>query len=76
MAEEGLSVKEIAAKRNLASSTIEGHLARGVEKGKIDIAKVMPGNGSKRSAHSWKKTGPPPLEKFTKCTEGNTPMGN
>ncbi|RPI46420.1 MAG: helicase, partial [Bacteroidetes bacterium] len=43
MAEQGLSVEEIAASRNLVRSTIEGHLARGIRKGAIDIAKVMPG---------------------------------
>lgn len=44
MAEEGIPVEEIAAKRELARSTIEGHLARGIGKGEIDIAKVMPGH--------------------------------
>jgi hypothetical protein len=41
MAKEGMPVKQIAAKRNLARSTIEGHLARGIGEGKVDIAKVM-----------------------------------
>jgi len=44
MAKEGMPVKEIAAKRKLARSTIEGHLARGIGEGKVDIAKVMQGH--------------------------------
>ncbi len=43
MAKEGMPVQEIAAKRNLVRSTIEGHLARGIGEGKVDIAKVMQG---------------------------------
>ena len=38
---EGLNSKEIAEKRGLAKSTIEGHLARGIEEGKVRIDRFM-----------------------------------
>lgn len=39
---EGHAVEEIAAKRNLAQSTIESHLAEFVRKGELDIREVVP----------------------------------
>jgi hypothetical protein len=41
MFKEGLSVEQIAKSRKLANSTIEGHIAKGVAAGKIDIKVVM-----------------------------------
>jgi uncharacterized protein YpbB len=40
--QNGLSVIEVAKKRNLSPSTIEGHLAHFVQKGELDIHKVIP----------------------------------
>ena len=37
MHKDGMSVNEISKQRNLAKSTIEGHLARFVETGEIDV---------------------------------------
>lgn len=39
---EGFAVEEIAAKRNLAMSTIESHLAEFVRRGELDIRDVVP----------------------------------
>lgn len=39
---EGLTLEEIAAKRSMAKSTIEGHFARGIEEGTLDIGGLMP----------------------------------
>ena len=39
---EGLTLEEIAAKRSMAKSTIEGHFARGIEQGTLDIGGLMP----------------------------------
>lgn len=39
---EGLAVQEIAARRNLAMSTVESHLAEFVRKGELDIRDVVP----------------------------------
>ncbi|HWA32608.1 MAG TPA: helix-turn-helix domain-containing protein [Cyclobacteriaceae bacterium] len=41
MAEQGMSVDEIAKERELVRGTIEGHLAKGVEDRRIDILKFM-----------------------------------
>lgn len=38
---EGLTLEAIAAKRSMAKSTIEGHFARGIAEGEVDIAKLM-----------------------------------
>jgi uncharacterized protein YpbB len=38
---EGLSVKEVADKRELAISTIEGHCARGIGEGELEISSFM-----------------------------------
>ncbi len=42
MVKEGLAVEEIAAKRSMAKSTIEGHLARGIAEGVLEIEALMP----------------------------------
>lgn len=42
MVKEGLSMEEIAAKRSMAKSTIEGHLARGIAEGVLEIEALMP----------------------------------
>ena len=39
---EGFTVEEIAAKRSMAKSTIEGHFSRGIAEGTIDIDGLMP----------------------------------
>jgi hypothetical protein len=42
MVKEGLSVEQIAQKRQMARSTIEGHLARGIGEGLVEIDGLMP----------------------------------
>ena len=41
LAKDGLSIAEIAEKRGLTASTIEGHIAKGIEAGEVDINKFM-----------------------------------
>lgn len=41
LAKESLSIAEIAKKRDLKTSTIEGHIAKGIEAGEVDINKFM-----------------------------------
>jgi len=41
LVKDGLSVAEIAEKRGMAQSTIEGHIAKGIEAGDVDINKFM-----------------------------------
>ena len=41
MIKEGKSINEIAAKRNLAASTIERHIVRGINEGALDIFTVL-----------------------------------
>lgn len=41
MAERGMTVEDIAKERQLVKSTIEGHLTKGVESGRISIYKFM-----------------------------------
>lgn len=38
---EGKSIEEISTKRNLAASTIEQHVARGISDGEVDIFSVL-----------------------------------
>ncbi|MFN3876026.1 MAG: helix-turn-helix domain-containing protein, partial [Flavobacteriales bacterium] len=42
LVKEGLNPEQIAQKRQMARSTIEGHLARGIAEGEVDIAGLMP----------------------------------
>ena len=42
MFQSGKTIKEIAERRSLAVSTIQGHLAGWIEQGKIDIKQLMP----------------------------------
>lgn len=42
LVKEGLSVEQIAAERSMAKSTIEGHFARGIAEGVLDIDALMP----------------------------------
>lgn len=42
LVKEGLSVEEIARKRQMARSTIEGHLARGIGEGLVELDGLMP----------------------------------
>jgi ATP-dependent DNA helicase PIF1 len=41
MAERGMTVEDIAKERGLVTSTIEGHLSKGIESGRISIFKFM-----------------------------------
>ncbi len=41
MAEQGMTVEDIAKERELVKSTIEGHLAKGVEDRRIEISRFM-----------------------------------
>jgi hypothetical protein len=41
MIKEGKSIKEVAAKRNLATSTIEKHIIQGIREGALDIFTVL-----------------------------------
>jgi hypothetical protein len=41
MVREGLSIHQIAVKRSLADSTIEGHVARGISEGKLKASQFM-----------------------------------
>ena len=41
LAKDGLSIAEIAEKRGLANTTIEGHIAKGIEAGELSIDKYM-----------------------------------
>ena len=40
----GISIAEIAARRNMAATTIEGHLASFIPTGEIDIKELVPEN--------------------------------
>jgi hypothetical protein len=50
LAEQGLNAKAIAKKRSLAQSTIEGHLARGIAEGKIEVNLVLDKKEQKKLA--------------------------
>lgn len=39
---EGKNIQEIALERNLATTTIEGHLSEGIKQGKVEITDLMP----------------------------------
>ncbi|MFZ1692861.1 MAG: helix-turn-helix domain-containing protein, partial [Flavobacteriales bacterium] len=39
---DGLTLEQIAQKRQLSKSTIEGHFARGIAEGEIEINGLMP----------------------------------
>lgn len=54
---EGLTLEEIAAKRNLAKSTIEGHFARGISEGAMEIDGLIPEAERDLIAH-WMRTNP------------------
>jgi len=41
MVRDGLSVRQIAVKRSMATSTIEGHIARGISEGKIKASQFL-----------------------------------
>ncbi|MBK7270954.1 MAG: helix-turn-helix domain-containing protein [Flavobacteriales bacterium] len=40
--QDGRTVEEIAKERGLSKTTIEGHFAKGIAEGKVDIEGVMP----------------------------------
>ncbi len=42
LVKEGLDIAQIAAERSMAQSTIEGHFARGIAEGVVDIDALMP----------------------------------
>jgi ATP-dependent DNA helicase PIF1 len=41
LAKDGLSIPEIAEKRGLVTTTVEGHIARGIEENELTIEKFM-----------------------------------
>ena len=41
LAKDGLSIAEIAEKRGLVTTTVEGHIARGIEENELKIDKFM-----------------------------------
>ncbi|MGB9499542.1 MAG: helix-turn-helix domain-containing protein [Dissulfuribacterales bacterium] len=55
MFKNGKTTKEIADKRSLAVSTIQGHLAWWIEQGKIDIKKLMPQSAIDEILAAFKK---------------------
>jgi hypothetical protein len=42
MQKEGFGIDEIASTRSMAKSTIEGHFARGIAEGRLEIESLMP----------------------------------
>ncbi|MBL0126858.1 MAG: helix-turn-helix domain-containing protein [Flavobacteriales bacterium] len=54
---EGLTLDEIAAQRSMAKSTIEGHFARGIAEGAIDIDGLMP-EAERDAIANWMKENP------------------
>ena len=55
MFQEGKSLKEIAAERSFAISTIEGHLAYYVARGLIDVSKFVDESKVKQIVEAFKK---------------------
>jgi hypothetical protein len=54
MLKEGLTVSEISEKRKLVPSTIEGHLAKGVEAGLVDISTMVSAEAVEEVVHAIK----------------------
>jgi len=54
---EGLTLEEIAAKRSMAKSTIEGHFARGIAEGALDIDGLMP-EAERDAIADWMRENP------------------
>jgi ATP-dependent DNA helicase RecQ len=44
----GLTIEEIAQKRDLRPTTIEGHLAKGIGSGEVEISTLLDANGLER----------------------------
>lgn len=63
---EGLSIKEIAEKRGLVLSTIEGHLAHFVSEGELDISKLFAKEKLKKGIRIVKNTN---FESFSELKE-------
>ena len=57
LVKEGLNVEQIAAERSMAKSTIEGHFARGIAEGVLDIDALMPAEERDRIA-DWMRENP------------------
>lgn len=57
MLKEGLTLEEIAKQRSLSVGTIEGHAARGIEAGEVDISKVMK-NDHRDMIADWMRASP------------------
>lgn len=55
--QEGKSLAEVAAARQLSLGTIEGHAARGIAEGEIDIASVME-DGMRNAVADWMQEHP------------------
>lgn len=54
---KGLTLEEIAAKRSMAKSTIEGHFARGIAEGVLDIDGLMP-EAERDAIADWMRENP------------------
>ncbi len=54
---KGLTLEEIAAKRSMAKSTIEGHFARGIAEGALDIDGFMP-EAERDAIADWMRENP------------------
>ena len=53
---EGLTLEQIAIKRSLAESTIEGHAARGIAAGKVDVLKFLKPDEIDEITRSYEKS--------------------
>jgi DNA-binding NarL/FixJ family response regulator len=62
--ENGMTIAQIAEQRSLAPSTIEGHLAFWIEKGKLDIDRVVPQQRRKMIAEQLDTTSTNSLKKI------------
>lgn len=54
---EGKSIAEIAQLRELSTGTIEGHIAKGIEEGELEIRTFMDESVEKKIAEAWKDVG-------------------
>jgi len=53
LAEQGMSIEDIAKERGLVRSTIEGHLSKGIETGRINIFKIMTERQVDEISNAW-----------------------
>lgn len=57
LAKAGFSLDQIAAERSMAKSTIEGHFARGIAEGALDIDGLIPGE-ERDTLADWMRENP------------------